>query len=560
MTFETSCKSVVYFCFFFSVTYFAIQVYEFIPYLLAPLRSIYQIKPPSMKSFLLKISFSFLLIFCSYSSIYAQSDIQKLDQYFEQAQKDWNIPGMAIGIVKDGKVVLAKGYGTLESGKPNQVDGNSVFAIASNTKAFIATALGILVEEGKLEWDDPVQKYLPYFQLYDDYASQQATIRDLLCHRLGLGTFSGDVIWYKSNYTAEETVKRAAEVPQAYGFRAGYGYSNLMFITAGEVIKAVSGQSWDVFIKDRIFAPLGMDRTRTSVSTLKKMENVAQPHKPSGKENNAIPYANWDNMGAAGGILSSAEDMLKWIQLQIDGGTHQGKKIFTENTQGELWKPHNNHKVSKGSKKLYPSRNFNGYGLGWGLSDYGGQMIAAHGGGYDGMYSRVTVVPGAKLGIVVLTNSMKGISTYLSYKAIDHFLEMENKDWSKIGLENQTRGEERRQRTLEERYKARLSDTQPSLALNNFTGLYSCKMYGDIEVKLEGDQLHLNFKRAPNLNAKLSHWHLNTFEIQWNEVHAWFDFGTVQFILNNNGTVQEIQFDVPNGDIFFEEIQAIKIN
>ena len=513
-----------------------------------------------MKLTLLKTILISSLLYLGVFTVHAQYDIQQLDQYFEQAHKDWNIPGMAIGIVKDGKVVLAKGYGVLENGKYDNVDGNSIFAIASNTKAFIGTALGILVEEGKLKWDDPVQKYLPYFRLYDDYASQQATVRDLLCHRLGLGTFSGDVIWYKSNYSAEETVKRAAEVPQDYGFRAGYGYSNLMFITAGEVIKAVSGQSWDAFIKDRIFDPIGMDRTRTSVSDLETMENVAQPHKPSGKENNAIPYANWDNMGAAGGILSSAEDMLKWIQLNIDGGTYEGTQVFKESTQSELWKPHNNHKVSKGSKKLYPSRNFNGYGLGWGLSDYGGQMVAAHGGGYDGMYSRVTVVPGANLGIVVLTNSMKGISTYLSYKAIDHFLEMEAKDWSKIGLEGQARGEKRRQSTLEGRYKSRLSDTQPSLALKDFTGLYTCKMYGDIEIKLEGDQLLVDFKRAPNLNAKLSHWHLNTFEIQWNEVHAWFDFGTLQFVLDNNGKAQELQFDVPNGDIFFEEIQAKKVN
>ena len=499
-----------------------------------------------------------LLFLASFAA--AQPDIQALDQYIEQAQKDWNIPGMAVGIVKDGQVVLAKGYGVLEAGKYDPVNENSIFAIASNTKAFIAAAIGILVDEGKLNWDDPVQKHLPYFQLYDDYASQQATVRDLLCHRLGLGTFSGDVIWYKSQYSPEETVKRAAKVPQAYSFRAGYGYSNLMFIAAGEVIKAVSGKTWDAFIREHIFDPLEMNRTVTSVRSLPKMENVAQPHKPEGDKNEPIPYTNWDNMGAAGGILSSVSDLAKWMQLQIDGGTHNGKQIFSEAAQSEFWKPHNNHKVTKFSKMLYPSRNFNGYGLGWGMSDYGGKMVAAHGGGYDGMYSRLTVVPEAKLGIVVLTNSMKGISTYLTYRALDHFLGLEEKDWSKIGLERQEASVKAREKTLAERKEVRLENTSPSLALENYSGQYSCEMYGNLAVELEDDKLHLLFKNAPNLNATLSHWHLNTFEINWNEVHAWFDYGTVQFILDNNGKVQELQFDVPNGDIFFEEIQAKKVD
>lgn len=502
----------------------------------------------------------FICLFGTYAIAQApKTDIQALDQYFEQALDDWQIPGMAIGIVKDGEVVLAKGYGVLEAGKSDPVNEKSIFAIASNTKAFIAAALGILVDEGKISWNDPVQKHLPYFRLYDDYASQQATIKDLLCHRLGLGTFSGDVIWYKSNYTAEETVKRAAEVPQAYGFRAGYGYSNLMFIAAGEVIKAVSGQSWDEFLKERIFDPIGMDRTTTTVRVLPKMGNIAQPHKPVDKMNFPIPYVNWDNMGAAGGILSSVEDIAKWMQLQIDGGKHGDVQLFSEAAQLEFWTPHNNHKVSKGSKMMYPSRNFNGYGLGWGLSDYGGHKVAAHGGGYDGMYSRLTVVPEAKLGIVVLTNSMKGISTYLTYRALDHFLGLPEKDWSTIGVQNQERSLERRANTVQKRYDKRLKDTQPSVALEGFTGMYRCKMYGDLEVKLENEQLLLLFTNAPSLNAKLSHWHLNTYQIEWDEVHAWFDFGTVQFVLDNNGKVQELQFDVPNGDIFFEEIQAQKV-
>ena len=199
-------------------------------------------------------------------SLQAQVDLKKIDQYIAKAQKDWNVPGLAVAIVKDGKVVHASGYGALEEGKPYEVDENTLFAIASNTKAFIASALGTLVDQGKIGWKDKVRDYLPYFELYDSYATNEATIEDLLCHRLGLGTFSGDVIWYKSELSAEEVIKRAKYVPQAYGFRDGYGYSNLMFITAGEVIKAVTGQEWHEYVKETFFMPLGMDRTITSTT------------------------------------------------------------------------------------------------------------------------------------------------------------------------------------------------------------------------------------------------------------------------------------------------------
>lgn len=499
----------------------------------------------------------FLLTFSSF--IYSQVDVRKLDAYIAQARTDWEIPGMAVGIIYHGKIMLAKGYGALEEGKSTPVDENSLFAIASNSKAFVATAIGMLVEEGKLKWDDPVKKYLPYFELYDAYVSSKTTVRDLLCHRSGLGTYSGDVIWYKSDYTAEEVVKRVKDVPQAYDFRAGYGYSNLMFITAGEVIQKVSGLSWADFVRKRILNSLGMTRTQTSVVPLEKMDNVAIPHKPVKGKNIPIPYTNWDNMGAAGGIISSVSDMLKWIQLNINEGKLGEQTVFSQETQTQLWKPHNNRLVTKSAKRFYPTRNFNGYGLGWGLSDYGGHLVVSHGGGYDGMYSRVTIVPEAGLGIVILTNSMKGISTPLAYQIMDAYLGLKKGDRSQLGLIEAKSAEKRRQNRVKKRKAARKKGTKPSLALETYTGKYYCPMFGPIEVKTNSKQLQLIFPKAPKLNANLSHWHFNTFEINWEQTHAWFDFGTLQFILDNNGKPQELQFDVPNQDIFFEEIQAKRI-
>ncbi|MEM6806093.1 MAG: serine hydrolase [Bacteroidota bacterium] len=465
----------------------------------------------------------------------------------------------AIGIIKDGEVVLSRGYGLLEVGKTDPVNGASLFAIASNTKAFISAALGILVDEGKIDWDDPVRKHLPYFALYDAYASEHTTVRDLLCHRTGLGTYSGDVIWYKSEYTAEEVVRRIRFVPQAYDYRAGYGYSNLMFITAGEVIKAVSGQSWDEFIRERIFEPLGMNRSQTSVGDLADLGNVAQPHKPLESANQPIPYAKWDNMGAAGGIISSTDDMLKWMQLQLDQGKHKERQIFSEEVQATFWKPHNNYTVSKSAKDQYRNRHVAGYALGWGYYDYAGRMVMRHGGGYDGMYSQVALVPEEELGVVVLTNSMRGISSYITYYVLDRFFNQDEKNWSSIGLMREQGNMMSWENRKQKRISSRKADTEASFELETYVGTYSDEMYGDIVIGLEEGGLSLNFPHAPALNAKLSHWHDDTFEIKWKEVHAWFEFGTLRFELDNNREIIGIEFDVPNDDIFFDEIHAKRI-
>lgn len=489
----------------------------------------------------------------------AQPAAADLDTYFSKAHSDWKIPGMAIGVIKDGQVVLAKGYGALKHGGTEMADAQSLFAIASNTKAFVSAALGILVDEGKLSWDDPVIKHLPYFQLYDPYVSQQATVRDLLCHRVGLGTFSGDVIWYKSEYSAEEVLRRAAHVPQAYGFRSGYGYSNLMFIAAGEVIRAVSGQPWDEFVRARIFLPLGMARSQTSVAPLAKMTNVAQPHKTLDGDIVPIPYAKWDNMGAAGGIVSSVDDVLKWAQLHIDGGQHAGKAIFSPAAQQQMWQPHNNYAVSPAVKKRFPSRHVAGYALGWGYFDHAGKMVYSHGGGYDGMYSKVAIVPEAKLGIVVLTNGMKGISDALMYYVLEAYLsEQPTTHWSNQGLVSEGKGLTSWKSRVNERASSRVLGTKPSLPQADLAGTYHCPMYGDIRVAVDKGQLQLDFAAAPALAATLSHWHHDTYEIKWAETHAWFDFGTVQFVMDNNHQVTELRFDVPNDDIFFEEIKAVR--
>lgn len=500
----------------------------------------------------------FLLILPLQSN--AQADIKELDKYFEKALNDWNVPGMSVAIVKDGKVILAEGYGVREVGQKKKTDENTLYAIASNTKAFISASLAHLVWEGKIGWDDKVVDHLPYFKLYDAYATQETTIRDLLCHRVGLGTFSGDVIWYKSNYTAEETVKHAQFVPQAYSYRAGYGYSNLMFITAGEVISAVTGMPWDEFARKHFFEPLAMERTVTTTAVLQEMKNVATPHKSIYDEVTPIDWTNWDNMGAAGGIISSVSDIAKWMILQMDGGINAGDTIFTPDTQVDMWTPHNNYRVSLNSQKNIPSRHFSGYGLGWGMSDYEGRKMVNHGGGYDGMYSRVTMIPEEKIGVVVLTNSMTGISTPITMRAIDELLGVGKRDWSAEALPRAVRGVEYRKQRVAQRVEAREEGTEATVEMAKFVGNYYDPMYGAVEI-LQGDNgLVIDFKPAPLLKADLTHWHYNTFKMNWRETHAWFDFGTLKFVLDNNQEVEGIEFDVPNDDIFFHEIHLKKMN
>ena len=486
----------------------------------------------------------------------AQVDLDLLNARIEEERVSWDVPGMAIAIVKDGELVLSSGYGYLEEGKSQKVNDQTLFAIASNTKAFVSVALGMLVEEGRIQWDDPVRRYLPEFEMPDPCVSSLLTIKDLLCHRSGLGTFSGDVIWYKSDYSAAEIVRRIAEVPVAFGFRDGYGYSNLMFITAGEVIRAVTGQSWAKFLENRLFDPLGMSRTLTSVSELDGVTNVAQPHKPFNGENVPIPWANWDNMGAAGGIISSVSDLSKWLVLQLNGGIAGSDTFFSNSTQELFWTPHNSFPVSKGARAFFPGRQFSGYGLGWSLNDYQNRLVVSHGGGYDGMYSRVLLVPEEQLGIAILTNSMKGIATWLGYHILDQYFENEVRDWMDYGLQRQKQSDMRRTEEVQSLVDARAEGTTPDFSPGDCVGKYVCEMYGPIMIEQSSGTLRLSFPHAPELNASLTHWHYNTYKIEWDQPHAWFDFGTLQFVVDNHGEIQELQFDVPNEDIFFNEIKA----
>jgi CubicO group peptidase (beta-lactamase class C family) len=484
-----------------------------------------------------------------------RSMVEGLDAKIEQARQRFEVPGVAIAIVKDGHVVHAKGYGFRRSGEDEAVDEHTLFAIASNSKAFTASALAILVDEGKLRWDDRVEKYLPWLELSDPQATHDLRVADLLCHRSGLGTFSGDLLWFGTSYSPEEILRRARHLKPEGPFRGHFGYSNLMFLAAGEVIQSVSGQSWDAFIEQRILQPLDMDRTTTSVRDIVSLENYATPHKTLADRSQPIAWVNWDNMAAAGGIVSSVHDMAPWLQLQLSQGKHGGQTIFSAARSHEMWQAHTPIAVTPRSIERIPSTHFRAYGLGWMLSDYKGNKLVAHGGGYDGMYSHVMLVPEKNLGVVVLTNSMTSLPDALAYTVVDAFLGDSSRDWISEGLESFRKGREAFRQRIVQATTPTAEGTQPSHPLDAFAGTYTGPLYGDANVGLEDGKLVLRLAANPELVADLTHLHYDTFVIRWRKTFAWFDEGTAHFVADARGRFVQLQLDVPNDDLWFHELE-----
>ena len=496
-----------------------------------------------------------------HSTVLAQSkvkvDYKKLDRYYAQMAKDWEVPSVAIGIVKDGELVFTGAYGVKEEGKSEKVDVNTLYGIASNSKAFTATILAMLVEEGKIDWNDRVKDYLPYFEVNDQWVTNQVTIRDLLSHRVGLGTFSGDVMWYKSDFTAEDIVRRAKHIPLAFDFRAGYGYSNIMYIAAGEVIRAVTGKSWSENVKERIFEPLGMNRTTTSPSHLQSIGNYVTPHARENDKNIPIGWEDWEEIGALGGIISSVNDLAKWMMFNLNHGVHGNDTLVSARNFNMLWTPHNNFMVDHTRDNDF-NRHFNAYGLGWGISDFHGRLRVGHSGAIDGMLTAVTLIPDENLGIVVLTNGMKSPYAAATNYALELFLGVTPRDWSGEML-HRTNSRQQADTRISSRKEKRVLNTNPSLPLDKYAGVYRSDIHGDINITLVNDELRMEFEHSEYLSATLRHWHYDVWEIVWDNTHAWFSFGTVRFNMDNNLEIQGIDFDVPNDDIFFEELKPYRV-
>ena len=481
-------------------------------------------------------------------------DTEKLDEYITACMKDWEIPGLAIGIVKDDSVIFAKGYGVRELGKKDKVDVNTMFGIASLSKAFTAACLAVLVDEGRISWDDKVTDYLEYFRLYDPCATHEITVRDLLCHRAGFRTFSGDLLWYTTTYTRREIIERIQYLEPAYSFRSQYGYSNLMFLVAGELIPAISGKSYDEFVQTRIFDPLGMKNSNTSISEHKNYDNVAIPHDKVNGKMTPIIYRSWDNIAPAGGINSTVSDMVKWIKLQLNSGTFNGKELYSSARQKEMWQAH----TPQNPPALNKTIHFRAYGLGWGMMDYYGRKVVYHGGACDGMISRIALVPEEKLGFVILTNNINALPAALMYRIIETYMGEKGKKYSDLFLNYYKSREEQQKQKMEKEEAERVKDSSPTLPLKDYTGTYRCRLYGEAKVTYKNKKLIISFVPAPDFTSEMDHWQYNTFRIKF-EKYVYLPEGKVTFTINAKGKPDKMFIDVPNPDFHFYELIFEKV-
>src|SRR3954466_6920673 len=356
-----------------------------------------------------------------------------LDQWVGRAMQTFEVPGIGLAIVKDDTVVVAKGYGVRKLGEAAPVDAHTLFGIASNTKAFTATALGLLVEEHKIEWDAPVVRYLPAFAMWDPFVTRELTVRDLLVHRSGLGLGAGDLLWWpESTYDRKEIARRLRFIPPATSFRTAYAYDNVLYLIAGELIEAISGQSWESFVSSRILAKVGMTGSNVRHSAAAGGGNVATPHAPVDGKVRAIRPFESDNTNPAGGINSSAEDMAKWLRVQLSGGVlADGTRLFSAATARQLTSIVTPIPIGDPPPELPALKmNFRGYGLGFDIRDYRGHKLVMHSGGLPGYVSRVMMIPDLNVGVAVLTNQESGEAfDAIALHVLDHVLGVAEFDW-----------------------------------------------------------------------------------------------------------------------------------
>lgn len=497
-----------------------------------------------------------LFIFPLFVSAQTLDDkIKEIDAYANTVLDTWKGQGagFAIAIVKDDKVVMEKGYGLRDINKPDKVDENTLFAIASNTKAFTTASLAILVDEGKLKWDDKVSKYLPEFQMYDPWVTNELTVRDLVTHRVGLDTFSGDLLWYDTTYSTDEMLRRVRYLKPVSSFRTRYGYQNLMFIAAGKVVEKVSGMKWADFIKTRILTPLGMDRTTTSVRDIK--DNFASPHNESGGKLRALPLGFLDDASGAVRINSSVHDLSKWIRLQLGRGTFEGKKIFSEQQGWQMHQPWLARQVGPTDKPGIQPSQYSGVGMGWFVGDYYGRKIVNHSGGLDGMLSYTILIPEENTGFVVLTNSESPTFGIMMNKIRDVLVDAPKRDWNAEAFKRDTDGKKRDAEEAAKVDATRVANTKPSLALSAYAGTYTSQMYGDVTVAEENGKLVMRMVPAPNFVADLEHWHYDTWQIHWRPtVNYNFPRGWVTFTIARDGKTDVLKIDQPNNDFWFYEL------
>ena len=493
----------------------------------------------------LLISFSLYVINYSVLAQPLTAQLKEFDAYIEKSRLEWQVPGMAVAVVKDGKLIFAKGYGVRELGTKDMVDTQTLFACASTTKAMTAVCMGILVDEGKVKWDDAVVKYLPEFQLADPYVTRELKIRDLFTHNSGVG--NADFLWGVMNIPADEVLRKMQQVEPSYSLRSSFIYQNIFYLAAGKVIEKLSDQKWEDFIQTRIFQPLKMTRT---FSTLKKAQNPnhSKPHYMVNGSIKAIEPTIADEIGPAGSVNASIEDMGKWMACMLDSSKYEGGRLLKAGTWKELFKP----QVLVPANEFYPTMqlikpNWTTYGLGWFQHDYKGKKINYHTGSLAGEVAIHAQLPDSKLGIYVFGNyDHAEVRHALVYKTFDFFALGGNRDWSIEFLKLYSGIKQKNEKEEKDFEAKRVTNTNPTKPLEEYAGKYTDPLYGELEITVSNGMLKFSVNKF--LNATLSHWHYDTFRGMYEK--DWYGNAIANFSLDTSGKIEKVDFE---GMVFKKE-------
>ena len=485
--------------------------------------------------------------------IQLQAQHEAFDQYISSAVEDFELAGAAISVVSHDSVLFENAYGYANASTKEAVELESVFAIASISKAFTAACIGILVDQGKLNWDDRVQQHLPYFRLSDEYVASQMTIEDLLSHRSGFKTFDGDLLWYMSDYEPEEIIERFSKYELSYDHRTRYGYQNIMFIAAGLVVEEVSGMPLESFMKKYIFQPLKMQQTYTSIDDYTAETKIAMPH-VKGKLDE---IRNYDNSAGAALISSNVKDISKWIMMWLNEGISGTDTILQASTCKKLLQMHTPIPTSSFDRQT--GVEFKGYALGWFLMDYQGHKVAHHGGGLPGYISKIFLVPSEKIGGIILTNGETSLPTALMLNSIDEFEDKTEKpDWAGTILGYTKAYEKRKAQQQEARYEKRKKKLKANLEESSLLGTYEDKYYGKAVVSTKEGSLHLSLLPAKAyFSSDLEHWQQNTYRLKFKD--EFLPEGFVTFNADADGDVVNFTIDLPNPDFHFYNLDFKKL-
>jgi CubicO group peptidase (beta-lactamase class C family) len=467
-------------------------------------------------------------------------DLKGFDTFVTKTMEEWKVPGLGISIVKDGKVIFSKGFGFRDVKKGLKVTPKTLFAIGSCSKAFTAVTMGILVDEGKLDWDKPVREYLPSFKLKDPFATEGMTPRDLVCHRSGLPRH--DSMWYGSSATRKELFDRLQYLEASKDFRTTFQYQNLMFMTAGYMVGRIAGTTWEKFAQDRIFGPLGMNDSNFSVEDSKKAPDFALPYMEKEDKVIEIPFRNIDTVGPAGSINSNVIDMADWLLLNLKKGKFGEKQIISEESLKEIHSP---QMISSKSYK-YDESFYSTYGMGWGITSYRGHLMLSHGGGIDGFTARVTFMPRDNIGMVIFTN-MSGtpLPVIVAYNAYDRLLGLDQIPWNKRIKDQIDKAKEEAEKAKKEKDKDRKLNTKPSHPLGDYAGDYEHPGYGVVAMKKEGDRLKGVFN---SISFDVKHYHYDIFEMS----NEFLDMTQkVSFFTDNKGNISSLSVQLE------ESVEAI---